>query len=198
MLLPALELSQAAAMILAERFVTGMLGPRAPRLPRLYRLINDLWARHTAAGSDDREEDDPELADPPAPLLRAEIVEVAVRAVERVGLPARLSALLAACYADPQSAADVCAQGAEVLNLAVLWAFSPEDADDDGGRVAEDLTSRVLGQRTAVGTDGTPLRLPGWDGDDVIVAPDADALATADPLPAATYSTPILVGQDQP
>jgi hypothetical protein len=197
-LLPALELSQAAAMTLAERFVTDMMGPRAPRLPRLYRLINDLWARHTVAGSDDREEDNPELADPPLPLLCAEIIEVAFRAVRRVGLPARLSALLAACYADPQSAADVCAQGAEVLNLAVLWAFSPEDADDDGGRVAEDLMSRVLGQRTAVDTDGTPLRLPGWDGDDVIVAPGADALATADPLPAATYSTPILVGQDQP
>ncbi len=37
--------------------------------------------------------------------------------------------------------------------------------------------------RTAVDTDGKPLRLPGWDGDDVIVAPDADALAEADPVP---------------
>jgi hypothetical protein len=188
-LLPALELGQADVSALTERFLIDMWGPQVPRLPRLYRLINDLWSRHDRSGTDDRGEEDPELVDPPPPLLRPEIIEVAARAVENVGLPARLSTLLAACYEDAMATSRiVCEQGAEVLNLAVLWAFSPEDADDDGGRIADDLMVRVLGQRTAVDTDGTPLQLPGWDGDDVIVAPDTDALATADPAPTATYS----------
>ncbi len=198
-LLPVLELSVADAHTLAERFVTDMLGPRAPRLPRLYRLINDLWSRHSPADDNSPQDDEPELADPRPPLLRPEIIDVAARAVERVGLPARLSTLLAACYDDAQEPCpDVCARGAEVLNLAVLWAFSPEDADDDGGQIADDLMARVLGRRTAVDTDGTPLLLPGWDGDDVIVAPDTDALATADPRPATTRIARATVRQDQP
>ena len=122
---------------------------------------------------------------------------MAVRAVENLGLPARLSTLIAACYEDAQAPSqNVREQGAEVLNLAVLWAFSPEDADDDGGRIADDLMVRVLGQRSAVDTDGTPLQLPGWDGDDVIVAPDSDALAAADPAPTTRHSARAPVSKD--
>jgi len=40
-----------------------------------------------------------------------------------------------------------------------------------------------------VDSDGTPLTLPGWEGDDVIVAPDSDSLASALPVPA-TMSQP--------
>jgi hypothetical protein len=188
--LPVLDLGQADASALTERFLIDMWGPQVPRLPRLYRLVNDLWSRHTRTGADDRDEENPELADPLPPLLRPEIIDVAVRAVENVGLPARLSTLIAACHADTQAPSqNIREQGAEVLNLAVLWAFSPEDADDDGGRIADDLTTRILGYRTAVDTDGTPLLLPGWDGDDVIVAPDSDALSTANPVPTSQYRT---------
>lgn len=192
-LLPALDLGRVDASALTERFLIDMWGPQVPRLPRLYRLVNDLWSRHTRPGAEDRGEEDPELADPPPPLLRPEIIDVAVRAVENVGLPTRLSTLIAACYEDAEAPSpDVRQQGAEVLNLAVLWAFSPEDADDDGGRIADDLMVRVLGLRTAADTDGTPLQLPGWDGDDVIVAPDSDALATANPaqLPGTVPVSP--------
>jgi hypothetical protein len=188
--LPVLDLGQADASALTERFLIDMWGPQVPRLPRLYRLVNDLWSRHTRIGADDHYEEDPELADPLPPLLRPEIIDVAVRAVENVGLPARLSTLIAACHADTQAPSqNIREQGAEVLNLAVLWAFSPEDADDDGGRIADDLMTRILGYRTAVDTDGTPLLLPGWDGDDVIVAPDSDALSTANPVPTSRYHT---------
>lgn len=189
-LLPALDLGQADASALTKRFLIDMWGPQVPRLPRLYRLVNDLWSRHGRPDADDRGEEDPELADPQPPLLRPEIIDVAVRAVESVGLPARLSTLIAACYEDVQAPSrNVREQGAEILNLAVLWAFSPENADDDGGRIADDLMIRVLGQRTAVDTDGMSLQLPGWDGDDVIVAPDSDALATADPAPTTRHGT---------
>ncbi len=176
--LPLLELSLASAVGLAESFATDMLGPRAPRLPRLYRLVNDLWSNHGRADDDGRDLEEPEFADQPAPLLRTEVIDVAVRAVASVGLPARLSTLLTACYLDEQAAADaIREEAAEALNLAALWAFSPEDADDDGGRVAEDLMVRVLGERAVADADGIPLDMPGWDGDDIIVAPDADALA---------------------
>jgi hypothetical protein len=171
-LLPALELGRADASVLAERFLTDMWGPRVPRLPRLYRLVNDLWSRRGRPGADDRGEEDPELAEPPPPPLRPEIIDVAVRAVENVGLPARLSALLAACYDDHKALSQNARElGAQVLNLVVLWAFSPEEPGDDGEPIADDLMVRILGDRTAVDTDGTPLLLPGWDGDDVIVAP---------------------------
>jgi hypothetical protein len=196
-LLPALELGQADAGALTERFLVDMWGPQVPRLPRLYRLVNDLWSRQGRPDADDRGEEHPELADPQPPLLRPEIIDVAVRAVESVGLPARLSTLIAACYNDIYAPSrNVRELGAEVLNLAVLWAFSPEDADDDGGRIADDLMVRVLGQRTAVDTDGMPLQLPGWDGDDVIVAQDSDALATAEPAPTIRHGTRIPTSKD--
>jgi hypothetical protein len=181
--LPALELTQEHAIDLAEQFVTDMWGPVAPRLPRLYRLVNDLWQQKDKTASEDRGEDDPELSDPPLPLIREEFVAVALRAVRAVGLPARLSKLLAACEADDQVGESARRSGGEVLNLAVLWAFSPEEADDEGGIIAGDLVGRILGPRAAVDSDGTPLALPGWEGDDVIVAPDSDSLASALPVP---------------
>jgi hypothetical protein len=92
---------------------------------------------------------------------------------------------LAACEADAQTAKPARRPGAEVLNLAVLWAFSPEEADDEGGLIAGDLVGRILGPRAAVDSDGTRLALPGWEGDDVIVAPDSDSLASAFPAPVA-------------
>jgi hypothetical protein len=131
------------------------------------------------------------------PLLRPEIVDVAIRAVARVGLPARLSALLAACYDDLQApypqARDL---GAEVINLSVLWAFSPETVDG-GDAAADDLMAQVLGRRAAVDSDGTPLRLPGWEGDDVIVAHDTDALVTASPVPV-TSRLPLIRASMEP
>ena len=203
-LLPALELGAADASALSERFLIDMWGSQVPRLPRLYRLINDLWSNHHRSDTDDHGEEDPELTDPPPPLLRPEIIDVAIRAVENVGLPARLSTLIAACYEDADAPSrNVCELGAEVVNLCALWAFSPEDADDDDGQEADgqeadDLIVRVLGQRTAVDTDGVPLRLPGWDGDDVIVAPDSDALASANPAPTTRLSFQPPASKDLP
>jgi hypothetical protein len=184
-LLPALELSQEHAIDLAEQFVTDMWGPVAPRLPRLYRLVNDLWQQRDKTVPEGRDEEEPELSDSPLPLIREEFIAVAIRAVRAVGLPARLSQLLAACETDAQIAEPARRSGAEVLNLAVLWAFSPEEADDEGGLIAGDLVGRILGPRAAVDSDGTPLALAGWEGDDVIVAPDSDSLASVLPTSAA-------------
>ena len=184
-LLPAMELSQEHAIDLAEQFVTDMWGPVAPRLPRLYRLINDLWQQKERSVPEGRGEEEPELSDPPLPLIREEFIAVAIRAVHAVGLPARLSRLLAACEADEETGASARRSGGEVLNLAVLWAFSPEEADDEGGLIAGDLVGRILGPRAVVDSDGTSLVLPGWEGDDMIVAQDSDSLASAFPAPMA-------------
>ena len=188
-LLPALELRQEHAIDLAGQFVTDMWGPVAPRLPRLYRLVNDLWQQKDKTAPEGRGEEEPELSDPPLPLIREEFVAVAIRAVHAVGLPARLSQLLAACEADAQAGEPARRSGGEILNLAVLWAFSPEDADDEGGLIAGDLVGRILGPCAAVDSDGTPLTLLGWEGDDVIVAPDSDSLASALPAPVAMSQT---------
>jgi hypothetical protein len=184
-LVPALELSQEHAIDLTEQFVTDMWGPVAPRLPRLYRLVNDLWQQRDKSVPEGRDEEEPELSDSPLPLIREEFIAVAIRAVRAVGLPARLSQLLAACETDAQIAEPGRRSGAEVLNLAVLWAFSPEEADDEGGLIAGDLVGRILGPRAAVDGDGTSLALAGWEGDDVIVAPDSDSLASVLPTSAA-------------
>jgi len=162
-----------------------MWGPVAPRLPRLYRLVNDLWQQRDKTVPEGRDEEEPELSDSPLPLIREEFIAVAIRAVRAVGLPARLSQLLASCETDAQIAESARRSGAEVLNLAVLWAFSPEEADDEGGLIAGDLVGRILGPRAAVDSDGTPLVLAGWEGDDVIVAPDSDSLASVLPTSAA-------------
>ena len=109
----------------------------------------------------------------------------AARAVETTGLPARLSALIAACLGDPAtpSAADR-QQAAEITALAALWCSSPEETSGPDRRRA-DVAARVLGPRAAADADDLRLRLPGWAGDDLVVAPYADALADADPPPVS-------------
>lgn len=182
-LLPALELGCDDASALTRRLVTDMFGPHVRRLPRLYRLINDLWTRPAGSERPDEAFEEADLAEAPAPLVGPPVIGVAARAVTSAGLPARLSTLILACHHDTEEeSADVRRQGAELLCLAVLWAYSPEDAGDDTS-VADDLIDRVLGPRVAIDTDGTRLPPPAWAGDDVIVAPDADSLADADPVP---------------
>lgn len=58
----------------------------------------------------------------------------------------------------------------------------PEDIEP-GEAARQDLASAVLGARAAVDSDGVVLELPGWTGDDLILAPFADALEMADPPP---------------
>ena len=48
---------------------------------------------------------------------------------------------------------------------------------------------RVLGPRTAVDSDGTPLLLPGWDGDDVSWPRTLIPLLSAHPFAAIDHRT---------
>lgn len=180
---PTLELGCDDASALTRRFVTDMCGPHVRRLPRLYRLINDLWTRPAGREEADEAIEEIELAEAAAPLVGPAVTGVAARAVTSAGLPARLSTLIHACHHDTEEeSAEVRRQGSELLCLAVLWAYSPEDAGDDTA-LADDLMRSVLGPRVAVDTDGTRLPPPAWAGDDLIVAPDPDTLADTPPAP---------------
>lgn len=182
-LLPALELGGADASAMTRRFVTDMCGPHVPRIPRLYRLINDLWTRPADREPPGEAVEEVELAEDAAPLVGPAVIGVAARAVASAGLPARLSTLIHACHHDPEEgSADVRRHGAELLCLAVLWAYSPEEVGDDAP-LTDDLMRTVLGPRVAVDADGIRLPPPAWAGDDLIVAPDPDSLAGAPPAP---------------
>jgi len=181
---PMLGLPAATGAALADRWITDVSGPRAPRLPRLYRVINDLWTAPPGPIEEALADPEDEVAEQETPLISPSAVAAASRAVTTVGLPARLSALIAACFADPSSEPEERRQAAEITALAALWCFSPEDpSDQQGEAMRADLATAVLGARAAVDADEVELALPGWSGDDLIVAPYGDALATADPTP---------------
>ena len=183
---PLLGLDTETALAVTGRWLSDVAGPRPPKLPRLYRLVFDLWAVRELS-DDGRDPDDDEAGDPDPPTIRPDIVDAARRAVLRTGLPARLSALLADALTDPDvdNGADR-RRTAEILALAALWCFAPEGTDTDH-TASVDLTARILGQRAVADADDLKLDLPGWDGDDLIIAPHPDALATANPQPVANH-----------
>jgi hypothetical protein len=179
---PLLHLDTATAAEVTAGWLADLGGPRPPRVPRLYRVIDDWWTQPDAAEvAGDPLADEEDVVEVEEPVIRPSAVAAAARAVQQVGLPARLSALIAACLHDPATPEPADRrQAAELTGLAALWCFSAEDGED-GSR--SDLATRVFGDRAAVDADDVRLRLPGWSGDDLIVAPHQDALATADPVP---------------
>lgn len=187
-LLPVFGLDTETALTVLDGWIGDIGGARAPRLPRLGRLVHDLWAVRVIEPDDDGPEDEDDLADPEEPEITAEAIEAAQRAVTDVGLPARLSALIAAALTDPlTTTAEDRQQAAKLVTIAALWCYPTEPVDDEGDTVGGgDLAARILGARAAADSDGLLLRLPGWDGDDLIIAPHNDALATASPDPVTS------------
>jgi hypothetical protein len=183
---PLLGMGTAGAAEVTGRWLSDVAGPSLVPIPRLYQVIADLWTVREAPLAAPNDVDD-EVGDEDVPVITEQMIATAERAVARVGLPARVSALVAACLTDDQADANERQEAAQIVALATLWCFSPEDDDTlDGSAV--DLTRRVLGARAAADTDGTPIRLDGWDGDDLIVAAYADALENADPQPVITLA----------
>jgi hypothetical protein len=184
---PLLRLSATTALEVTDRWLSDVTGPRPPKLPRLYRLIDDLWSVREQATPDPGTDLD-ELGDADPPTIAPEVVAAATDVVERTGLPARLSALLAEALTSPDGTADQQAT-AEILALAALWCFAPEQSDS-GEPATADLATRIFGSRAVADTDGALLDLPGWDGDDLIVVGHPDALQTADPVPVTNHGGP--------
>lgn len=186
---PLLRTDRATALTVVDRWISDVAGPRPPRIPRLYRLLDDLWSTRAlpdqARNAADLGEDVGE-ADPPA--IAADVIAAAQLAVKRTTLPARLSALLAqALTGEGPSDLGQRWHSARLLALAALWCYAPQDLEP-GQAVDSDLAAQILGPRAAADTDGLRLHLPGWDGDDLIIAPHPDALASADPVPVTTLA----------
>ena len=190
-LTPMLSLPCGVASVLGAGWLGDVAGPRTPRLPRLYRVVNDLWAvRETPAEPAGPAFEDAVVA-AEEPTLRPDAVEAARRAVASVGLPARLSALIAACLTDPATAdPQDRQQAAEIAALSALWCFSPEETSEGSG-ARTDLAARVLGPRAVADADDARLALPGWDGDDLVVVGYEDALADADPPCVTALPDPV-------
>ncbi|WP_284742738.1 hypothetical protein [Amycolatopsis sp. RTGN1] len=177
---PLLGLPTAVALEVTDRWLSDITGPRPPKLPRLYRLVEDLWSVREPAMTDPGAETD-EIGDADPPTIVPEVVEAAAAVVGNVGLPARLSALLAEALTAPGETADRQAT-AEIVALAALWCYAPEEAET-GRPESADLAASIFGPRAAADADGLRLDLTGWDGDDLIVVAQPDALRDADPAP---------------
>jgi hypothetical protein len=185
-LTPLLGLDTETALYVTDGWLSDVTGPRPPRLPRLYRLVYDLWAVREMPDDDRDGDDDDEPGDPDPPTIRPDIVDAARRVVTRTGLPARLSALLAEALTAPDlTSGQDRRRTAGILALAALWCFAPEQSES--GPMSVDLTARILGPRAVADADDLRLALPGWAGDDLIIAPHADALATANPPPVTGH-----------
>ncbi|MFB6889227.1 hypothetical protein ACFCX4_07930 [Kitasatospora sp. NPDC056327] len=186
-LTPLLGLDTDTALLVVDRWLSDITGPRPPKLPRLYRLIDDLWAARGALDDTrDLGDTDEEIGDADPPTIPPEVITAAQRVVTRTGMPTRLSALLVGALTSEEPANPwQRQQTAEILALTALWCYAPEDLEP-GQPVSADLAAQILGPRAAAGTDGLPLRLVGWDGDDLIIAAHPDGLETADPAPVTS------------
>jgi hypothetical protein len=180
---PLLLVDTATATSVGERFVSDVSGPVVPRVPRLYRVVNDLWALSDPGDHAHHTETFEQIGDPDPVTITAQVITAAQRAVTAVGFPTRLSALVNAALTDPATEDDATRHAAACVSaLAALWCYAPEDTDV-GTTVSVDLAATILGPRTAVDSDGLALGLPGWVGDDLIIAATTDALQTATPSP---------------
>ncbi|HVW39842.1 MAG TPA: hypothetical protein VHC18_00680 [Amycolatopsis sp.] len=173
--LPLLSMSAAEAVVPAETFAVLLAGTRTPRITRFADLVDDLLAPRRPPAPADSSEPDEELGDPDPPAVPPEVLAAAATVVDSVELPARLSALLVAARTAASSDGVDAGAVERLLVLAVLWTYAPETAQDVS--TATDTAARVLGSTAAVDADGARLTMPGWSGDDLIVAQDEEALA---------------------
>jgi hypothetical protein len=173
--LPLLALSVDDAVEPAETFAVLVAGTQVPRLVRFADLVDDLLAPRREATLEDPPALDDELGDPDPPAVPPDVLAAAAHVVDTAGLPARLSGLLSMARTVDLSARIDRAAVERLIVLAVLWTYAPETAQDLSAAV--DTAARVLGQTAAVDADGARISVPGWLGDDLIVAEDEAALA---------------------
>ncbi|VVJ21652.1 Uncharacterised protein [Amycolatopsis camponoti] len=172
--LPLLTMAAEDAAEPAEAFAVFVAGPQVPRIVRFADLVDDLLAPRREPRIDEPPLDE-ELGDPDPPAVSPEILAAATAVVDSVPLPARLSALLLAVQAaDLPGELD---RGAveRLVVLAALWTYAPETAEDFS--TAVDTAAHILGPAAVVDADGSLIDLPGWSGDDLIVAEDEETLA---------------------
>jgi len=179
-----LELPRKLAQEPAEVFAQLTAGPRHPKLVRLGDLLDDLLAPRREAAPAPVADLDEEIGPDDPPSVAPQVLAHAAAVVARVGLPARLSALLTAARTLPCPEDCDPADVERLIVLAALWTYAPEAVTD--GATAVDAAARILGGSAVVDADGATLT-GGWSGDDLLVAPDEDGLyRLSQAAPAAT------------
>ncbi|WP_165956592.1 hypothetical protein [Kribbella antibiotica] len=173
--LPLLRLPVDAAVDPAETFAVAIAGTQVPRIVRLADLVDDLMAPRRSGDIDEPLDPDEEPGDPEPPAVPVAVLIAAAAVVDSVQLPARLSVLLTAAESAVLPAEVDRKSVLRVIALAALWSYAPESVEDFAAAV--DAAAQVLGSTVAIDADGTPLRLDGWSGDDLIVAEDEESLA---------------------
>ncbi|MDQ0665372.1 hypothetical protein QFZ35_003870 [Arthrobacter ulcerisalmonis] len=193
---PFWNLSVPLAQPLADGWLVHITGPRAPRIPDLGRMVSDLFdirRRHEPL----EEFIEPEaIGDPDPPVVAQHVRDAAIRIAAEVGLPVRISTLIVASLTADEVLPNLTdrLQAADLMTLAALWCFAPDDLDDEEDApyvppTSVELAAAFFGDRAISDTDGTHLTLAGWAGDDLIVAGHADQFET-EPLPNPTPHLP--------
>ncbi|MFC0436430.1 hypothetical protein [Kutzneria buriramensis] len=173
--LPLLTMPAEDAAGPAETFSVLLAGTQPPKIVRLADLVDDLLAPRREALLEELPVPDEELGDPDPPAVPPEVLAAAAAVVDDVELPARLSDLLFAVReATLPEGVD---RGAveRLVVLAALWNYAPETKQNVS--MAVDAAAHVLGPTAAVDADGAQIAVPGWSGDDLIVAQDEHSLA---------------------
>ncbi len=173
--LPLLGMPADDAVGPAETFAVLLAGTQAPRIVRFADLVDDLFAPRRAPTPEEPLGPDEELEDPDPPAVPPEVLAAAATVVASVELPTRLSDLLVATRAADLPDGVDRANVERLIVLAALWKYAPEKAQDVS--TAVDAAAWVLGLTAAVDADGARITVPGWSGDDLIVAHDEEALA---------------------
>jgi hypothetical protein len=173
--LPLLTMAADDAAGPAETFAVLLAGIQSPKLVRFADLVDDLLAPRREARAEEPPEPDEELGDPDPPAVPPEVLAAAAAIVDAVELPARLSDLLLAVREATLPDGIDCDAVERLVVLAALWNYAPETMQDVS--LAVDAATHVLGTTAAVDADGAQIGLPGWSGDDLIVAQDEHSLA---------------------
>lgn len=192
---PLWALPSALAQPLIEQWLVHVTGPRPPRLPDLGRLVNELLdVRHAVPPTELVEVEEVDAGEPPT--IPAHVRQASVAIAATVVLPARTSTLIAACLTAETILTDPTErlQAADLVALVVLWCFAPgefpkEDEPSNTSQISAELATSMFGDRAVSETDGTPLVLPGWSGDDLIIAAHVDQFACSS-APAPTTTLP--------
>jgi len=188
---PALALHLKDVETVADAYLCGLLGPRPPTVLHWGEYVDSLIhsPRDESTELEEPEAENMVFRPDPQPLVSRELLNAAHQVISEVGLPARLSKLLAASPPEDSPGASV----QDLLVAAGLRAFdnSARDAAPENDHwTDEDVPSttannphdaqhgvhllEVLGPEAACVADGVNLSGPWWSGADLIVCIDRD------------------------
>jgi hypothetical protein len=183
---PMLGLHVRDGQTVAAAYLQSAIGPQPPTIVNWGDMVDALLRpAPEPTTAEEPDETDLQFRPDPEPMISADLVARTRALLRSVPLPARLSALLAACPDDP---GDVAAPH-DLVCAAALRAFDNHHEtsepdwivpdDDHVGMQAQRATLSLealwlFGPDAACAADALQLNGPGWSGDDLIVCADRD------------------------